>query len=362
MVFPEISIWDRDIDKSANDEVISVLSEKTKTTFEKAGDTTLSNYENIFFETYNFYGPTPWILPVGIYGRFRKNYGQQFCPICLYEDKEPYYRRRWRMAFVICCDFHGILLFDRCPDCQSPVNFHRDELGDFHKVSANTITKCHVCGLDFCYLGKTNSFEKVSTNEWYFTKKLLSPLNNEIIRFGEEEFIFPQLFFQGFRQLIKCLSFSDVRVKKMRDYLINVFQIDFNDVQFVNNKSSKPLFEKMEITQRRQLLNIGRCLIVDWSDTFLEVSKTYKVWSSIWLKHLETEFEKYGRNQKTAPYWYYKAVRELYRPIYRPTSQEIMNAISYIKKTNGSFCKSELRKYFGDAVVYRKLKLLLENQ
>lgn len=66
----------------------------------------------------------PWILSVGTRNR-RRHGGLQFCPRCLTEDRAPYYRIRWRLAWVMCCDVHGVMLLDRCTSCQAPVEPHR---------------------------------------------------------------------------------------------------------------------------------------------------------------------------------------------------------------------------------------------
>ncbi len=39
----------------------------------------------------------------------------QFCPHCLAEDEQPYFRREWRLATTIACVRHGSRLTDRCP-------------------------------------------------------------------------------------------------------------------------------------------------------------------------------------------------------------------------------------------------------
>ena len=49
----------------------------------------------------------------------------QFCPQCLAEDEEPYFRREWRLATTIVCARHGSRLLDRCPACGqglAPIN------------------------------------------------------------------------------------------------------------------------------------------------------------------------------------------------------------------------------------------------
>jgi hypothetical protein len=76
------------------------------------------------------------------------HHGMQFCPMCLAEDKEPYFRKRWRVAFYTMCTRHHCMVHDRCPSCGVPVAFHRREMGKFSQVEAGLITQCHVCDFD----------------------------------------------------------------------------------------------------------------------------------------------------------------------------------------------------------------------
>src|SRR5205814_803631 len=106
----------------------------------------------------------------------RQNFGQQFCPLCLHEDKEPYYRKRWRLAFMTCCEIHAVALLDRCPQCGSPVNFHRNELGDPNVSHAVSTTHCFKCALDLsdptiCSFAKPSADPLVT-----FTRSLLTGL------------------------------------------------------------------------------------------------------------------------------------------------------------------------------------------
>lgn len=45
----------------------------------------------------------------------------QFCPRCLAEDVEPYFRRYWRVVAMTCCLRHGCVLIDACPICHQPI-------------------------------------------------------------------------------------------------------------------------------------------------------------------------------------------------------------------------------------------------
>jgi hypothetical protein len=86
ITWPRKSIWNRDIDKSADVEIVRVLSRKTATHIKRAWATTLASYEGVLYEKHTRFGPAAWIMPVGIYHRKRMQFGLQYCPICLAED------------------------------------------------------------------------------------------------------------------------------------------------------------------------------------------------------------------------------------------------------------------------------------
>lgn len=144
----ESSVWNRDFDRSAPPELISRLAFVTGQSVERIEAATLRPYAGIIAPAVYQSTSSPWILPLGIYHRTRRRFGMQFCPRCLREDPDPYYRRIWRLAFMVQCPDHGCLLHDRCPRCEAPVIFQRIELGcrKLHRIAGTTV--CFHCGLD----------------------------------------------------------------------------------------------------------------------------------------------------------------------------------------------------------------------
>jgi Bacterial TniB protein/TniQ len=65
----------------------------------------------------------------------------QFCPQCLAEDEEPYFRREWRLATTIICARHGSRLLDRCPACGQG-------LAPINQASLRPQNDCATCGFD----------------------------------------------------------------------------------------------------------------------------------------------------------------------------------------------------------------------
>lgn len=83
----------------------------------------------------------PWLTALGC--RNRQRYaGLPCCPQCLADGPEPFFRRAWRLAFVVACEVHGTRLIDRCPDCHALIAPHRC----ISKLQ--NLARCAGCGQD----------------------------------------------------------------------------------------------------------------------------------------------------------------------------------------------------------------------
>lgn len=359
--WPQKAIWNRDIDKSADSEIIRVLSERTGTQLGRVRETTLAAYEGILYQTHNHFGPTSWIMPVGIYHRTRRQFGLQYCPRCLAEDKYPYYRRKWRLAFIVVCEKHHLLLHDRCPQCEAPINFHRNELGDFHKLAAISLTHCYLCNFDLREADQiilTTLNQPAVANipcltptscEVEFTKRMLRSVDRGFARIDENITVYSVLFFAGLRQLMKVLAMRNKRLKEMRANLSATYSIE-NYLPPLSH--SQPDLQELNLQARKQLLGLAGCLLTEWPHRFVEFSRRYKVWSSLWLRHLEPSPRDRTR---TAPFWLWRIVYDyLYRARYCPSDEEINEAIKYLRRIGEIPSKSKISRLLGVAVIRRK--------
>jgi hypothetical protein len=140
-------IWNRDIDRLTPYFLLEWLSQKTGTRLYHTRQTTLIPFETRLFPKLNATGVLRWVLPLEIYHRKRKGYGMQYCPLCLAEDHEPYYRIYWRLALFTFCPKHRVSLHDRCWNCGADVAFHRIELGKPQIYEIETLDECWQCGV-----------------------------------------------------------------------------------------------------------------------------------------------------------------------------------------------------------------------
>lgn len=345
MAWPRRAIWNRDIDKSADDGLIEVLSEKTDTPLERARGATLAAYEGVLYERHNPHGNTPWIMPVGVYHRVRRHFGLQFCPLCLSEDKEPYFRRRWRLAFVTLCVRHWLVLWDRCPWCDAPVNFHRDELGVRGKYAAASMTLCHACKFD---LRDAAAFVAddlgPDVREVEFQERLLAAIQDGWTEIPGHGAMYSHLYFRGLHQLMR-LAATGRKAESFRAAAVRRFGIaPFTPVFDGNSRD----LERLDVAARCGLLAVARHLLEDWPKSFVDFCRVNRVWSSTLLRDLDD-----------IPFWYWRVINEhLYRASYQPSDEEIDAAVKHIHRRGMALSQKLLSQSLGVTAVLRKRKSL----
>lgn len=347
LAWPRRAIWNRDIDKSADEGVLTVLSEKTNTPLERVRGTALSAYEGILYEKHNPFGNTLWVMPVGVYHRVRMQYGLQFCPQCLAEDEEPYFRRRWRLAFVTVCVKHRVVLKDRCPRCGAAVNFHRDELGLRSKHAATSVTLCHACRFDLRTAeenSKENSLEvRADDAEVEFQKRLLNAVRDGWIVADGQSPVYSHLFFRVLHQLMRMVA-TGKRSAALRAAAVARWDVPAFKPFFSGNSRD---LERFDIDARRRLLAIARYMLEGWPDRFVEFCEANRVWSSTLLRDLDD-----------VPYWYWHVVTEhLYRHSYCPSDEEIDSAVAYLRGRNQPLNKKSISRLLGVTAVHRKRRV-----
>lgn len=348
ITFPNKAIWNRDIDKSADDKIKQILSDKTGVSIERVYATTLAAYESVIYEKHNHFGPSPWIMPVGIYHRRRRKFGLQYCPRCLAEDKEPYYRRKWRIAFIVLCERHSIQLHDRCPSCEEPINFHRNELGNYRKFVADSLTLCHTCHFNL-RMTEDKQIIPITDVEAKFTNMLLGAMDTGFFQLSEGVITYSHLFFSGLRQLMKILAMQDRRVANMRQSISETFKVKI----YVPSTLGATDVQELGIEARRQLLRLAYCLLQEWPHYFVELSRKYRLWSSVWMRHLEPTSQR-----ATAPFWFWRVIHDyLYRAKYCPSDNEIASAIRYLMSTGKTVNLSTIARTLGVAVIRNRVKV-----
>lgn len=89
----------------------------------------------------------PWWLLSGHTGR-ETGMGAAYCPMCLSVDEEPYFRLRWRFAFVTACDIHGVRMVQRCPSCGASAWPASAGIKGRLSIDFVSLRHCWQCGTD----------------------------------------------------------------------------------------------------------------------------------------------------------------------------------------------------------------------
>jgi TniQ len=330
-----------------------VLSIRTGTPIDRVHATTLADYESILYEKYNTLGPTSWIMPVGVYHRTRNQFGLQFCPLCLEEDKEPYFRRRWRLAFIVSCERHHTLLHDRCPRCGAAVNFHRSEMGDHRKRFPDSLTLCHFCRFELRIVN-SRLITHVERTESTFAAMMLQAMDLGYYQLSESLTTHSLLFFAGLRQLMKIIAMQDHRVDNLRRAISEEFCVEIYSPPASDTRRD---VQEMSVVARRQLLGIARCLLEEWPNRFIKFSNEYRIWSAHWLRHVDPPAR---ANTLPAPFWFWSVIHDhLYRPKYQPSNEEVKAAVNYLNRNGVVANKSTLARLLGVSVLRRDIPVVL---
>lgn len=265
----EKQIWNRDIDHHAPPWLLEALEECTGVRRERIEQTTLRNLESWVFEQFTENGITKGVLPLGIFHRTRRSFGQQFCPLCFREDPQPYLRRRWRLALTFICDRHRVFMQDRCPTCERPLMPHRSDFGvRLGMPEKTTMARCYSCKSRLDTVAITAAPELVQIQ-----KSLNELLSLGYVELGDVVMYSPQ-FFEGLRRIMRIAPSEIVFSKK------------------------RPIFELASIQQRALLLQFSMRLIASWPSKLLMRCEE--------IPHAYTTLTAGG---DVVPYWLQSALR-----------------------------------------------------
>ncbi len=282
-----LQIWNRDIDRLAPEWLLNELSEKTGTDIEVARRTTVRSYEGRLFARFKPSGSLPWILVLKLYHRTFEGFGFQFCPHCLSEDTQPYFRRSWRVALSTTCDRHQRLLLDRCPECGSGVAFHRRDMGKGADGIGELLSDCHHCGFD---LRIAQTVVAPRYNE--AAMGWLESLRAELVTGTDQDTCLEKLAVM--RQLTRLLTSTSAKVV-LHPHVCEAVGID----EPLLIKGEKIPFESRSLLERHHLIQLAAWLMADLEP------RLRSAWSAQALRynHMKKEFD-------DAPDWYISIVEK----------------------------------------------------
>lgn len=324
------SIWNRDIDKYAQIDLIKCLSKATGVTAEKISDLSLQSYYGTLFHGNPNAANLKWILPIGVYHRRRRRPGQQFCPFCLQERRGGYYRKYWRLAFYMACHKHGCRLLDACPECSNPVEFNRLGIGSKHeRIPGTDIGLCHSCGFDL----RHSPIESIH----HLSPEITDPYLDTLCRFvaGEEHYTdkgiaIPLSYYEGLRYLVKMILHP--YSSRFRSFYLH----RFTNLQHLDIEK-RSAYEYQSANTRFHVALMACWLVNDWPRNFdnaCQLNLLFRSAISEDIPHL--------------PYWVSHVVQKhLPNKVYILSDDELTAAMSHLEKQHKAFNASSLAELLG---------------
>jgi hypothetical protein len=280
-VYKTENVWNRDVDLNASDKFLAELAAKSFLSYGKVLETTLkSYYPNLFVGV-----GRKWIIPIGIYHRTRKNAGQMFCPGCFRNDNIPYYRKKWRLSLSVVCPDCKINLIERCPKCDSPISFHRLEVGRKESILKHDVCLCHECSFDF----RKTKAKAANESLINFQSFLYSTLD----RGYNDSNQYSHLYFDVVYQMNRIISSSQEKFRAFDKELSKRSGLKYS------LSVAKYDFDRMPIEDRALVLSKTNWLLERWPDRLFELANDMHFFSSYLL-----------RDFNNAPYWYWRPVMD----------------------------------------------------
>lgn len=309
------SFWARDQDKLASPRVIQRLSDLTGKPPDDIRALTLASYEGKVYASHNAFGHNRWILPLGIYHRTWRRFGLQYCPLCLFEDAEPYFRRHWRLALSTVCEKHGVLMHDRCYRCGAPVMYFRNDLGHRARHNFKTSACCHACGAN---LARAPAYDPPGPDGQTLAmlRSLRIALDMGWWWAGLETIHFGHLFFDVLHRLASLLA-AGKGPKLLKEVERRIGADVFQGRQIPNRVS----LEQRALIERHWLICMALWLLQDWPARFVDTCQSARMWQS-WLLSGER-----------FPYWFEAILDErLNQTRYIPNAEEAGNVARFLSR------------------------------
>ncbi|MCI0338146.1 MAG: TniQ family protein [Acidobacteria bacterium] len=339
-VWPKKGVRLLDLEVLPKAEILNTLAEKTRTPMTKVEATTLTVYDGrLFIDT--SHRQIQWVLR---YGRDRNREttqcGLQYCPDCLREDEEPYFRREWRLALVVICPQHRLQLHDCCHRCGQAVRLIRSVIDDTGYGLSGTITTCWNCRVDLRDMPE-NLRVSVPPAELEYQQFLLESPREGWVEIRGDGPVFSYLYFDGLYQVLVLLlrpgskGRRSIQQQAFERYGLSSSELALPERPLAGN------FMRLGVAERRKLLSLASQLLADWPNEFLAFCRANNF-----------GYTEVGRFNRTLPYWFYRVVYEqLSRGRYCYTKQEFDSIIDYLQRKNGHApTRQEVLPYLSDGL------------
>lgn len=279
--------------------------------------TYLKAYEGFLWGAVPEHGVWRHVLHLATAKRDKYYFGLQFCPRCLAEDESPYFRRSWRLAFSVVCDWHGCELFDRCPHCGAPIQPHRSDVGQPRYDRPKCITDCSLCHVSLLVAPRVLVRPEFVESQ----RLLLATVERGWISIAGR-CVHSLPFFDGLHML---MSFMDDEERAAP--LIHLLAPRNSHEPTAMNRRRYGGIERCQLRRRRAVTERVAQLLKNWPTDAMDLFQRAGLSSG--------SLGRYALVRATGvPFWLWQPVKaHVDRSAYVPTRAEVENAARYLLRT-----------------------------
>lgn len=221
------------------------------------------------------------------YGRDVPGFGSQFCPACLRDAEEPYFKIHWRLSVSLTCNLHGTQLLSHCPSCLLPAWPYAaaKAVGYFERgLEIDECPRCRVRLRD-CTAPTESRLSLIQAANAVLSKKSLE-IPGMVAQVPVHE------WFNSLRSVMNLFLHIRSRRKVSADPA-------FCDIakSFEAQRIQSIPFDRLNSDARREMIASSWPLMADWPDRFLEFAKRCKVSA--------TDF---SEDRESLPPWFLRVV------------------------------------------------------
>lgn len=261
------SPWGLNLDACLSDTVLQRIAAMTLRSTQSLSNHLLTAYSGALFAGVDTKNLADSVLALRHRGTNVLGYAVQLCPECMREGPEPYFRRHWKVAYLVVCRRHRRLLLDACPNCGRQIAYHLADFGHRLLPARIPTSFCAFCqfpwrsasACDIAQAGVDDEFCEWQAN-------LHRALETGWLTTATSEPLFALSFFSGLRTLIRLVGANDERGTKLREQA----SADFGLLPLgVRHSSNSSLFSGLRIGDRLYLLRFVHWLLQSWPERFL---------------------------------------------------------------------------------------------
>lgn len=272
--WPRKYVWGGDLDKRVDRAFEEMVARKTSLPLSAIKATALQSLRGRLYRRHTAGQQMPWVMPLGMISDRHHRFGLQFCPCCLAEDEEPYFRRRWRLSMTAICVRHQVLLSDRCPRCGEAVNFHLNRWNERQKRVEYAIALCYSCGYDL-RSAKRISRHQLLPVEVVRQRVLQNALRHGLVAMRNVPSVTALTYLSILRRMMRMLLRAG-RHESFRDAAAAYFCAT---PLALGQGGGEKAFETMGAESRLNLLTMSQDLLRAWPNSFVAFCKATGLWN-----------------------------------------------------------------------------------